>query len=308
MDLRELQKIQRDTGFNPGFIEKVYQLTRILAAIYSDKDLKENLTLKGGTGLNFVYLNIPRLSVDLDFNFIGAVEKDKMLKLRPAVTRSIKAIANNLALYIFRKSSSYILDRFLIRYRSLRGLQESIRIEINYLERVPVVTPVQKIFRHFFEDIEKFKVKTYQPEELGAMKTKAVVERLSARDLYDIYNISQLNLQYRIMRKLMIIYILMAKQQPELQSIISKIARYNERYLIQQISPFISSSQNIDASQVKQEAIEFYKKVLVLDGDDKKFLENIKKKEIDMELLFGKNIFNPDANVHPSLLFALGKR
>ncbi|MCD6318374.1 nucleotidyl transferase AbiEii/AbiGii toxin family protein [Candidatus Aerophobetes bacterium] len=148
MDLRELQKIQRETGFNPGFIEKVYQLTRILAAIYSDKDLKENLTLKGGTGLNFVYLNIPRLSVDLDFNFIGAVEKDKILKLRPAVTRSIKAIANNLGLYIFRKSSSYIFDRFLIRYRSLRGLQESIRIEINYLERVPVVTPAQKIFRH----------------------------------------------------------------------------------------------------------------------------------------------------------------
>ena len=74
MDLRELQKIQRETGFNPGFIEKVYQLTRILAAIYSDRNLKGNLALKGGTALNFIYLDIPRLSVDLDFNFIGAVE------------------------------------------------------------------------------------------------------------------------------------------------------------------------------------------------------------------------------------------
>ena len=308
MDLRELQKLQRDTGFNPGFIEKVYQLTRILAAIYSDRNLKENLALKGGTALNFIYLNIPRLSVDLDFNFIDAVEKDKMLKLRPAVTRGIKVIADNLGFYTFRKSSSYILDRFLIRYRSLRGLQESIRIEINYLERVPVIAPVQKTFRHFFEDIQRFKVKTYQPEELGAMKTKAVVERLYARDLYDIYNISQLNLQYRIMRKLMIVYILMANQQPELQSIISKIARYSRKHFIQQISPFVSSPRDIDTSRVKQDAIEFYKKVLVLDRDDRKFLENIKKKEIDMKLLFGRDIFNPDANVHPSLLFALKKK
>lgn len=307
MNLRELQKIQRDTGFNPGFIEKVYQLTRLLAAIYSDKNLKENLALKGGTALNFIYLNIPRLSVDLDFNFIGALEKNKMLKLRPAITEDIRAIVDDLGLNIFKKSSSYILDRFLIRYKSLRGFKDSIRIEINYLGRVPVVASVQKTFRHFFEDIEKFKVKTYQAEELGAMKTKAIVERLYARDLYDIYNISQLNLRTKIMRKLMIVYIIMAKRKPELQSILSKIAKYSERHFIQQINPFVSTSQNIDAAYVKQEAIEFYKKVFVLDENDEKFLKNIQEKVIDMELLFGENIFNPNANAHPSLLFALKK-
>ena len=307
MDLRELQKIQRDTGFNAGFIEKVHQLTRVLAAIYSNKNLKENLSLKGGTALNFIYLNVPRLSVDLDFNFVGAAEKNKMLKVRPVVTHSVKAAVGNLGLNISRKSSSYILDRFLIRYRSLRGLQDSMRIEINYLERVPVVALVQKRFHHFFGDIEGFEVKTYQPEELGAMKTKALIERLYGRDLYDIYNISQLDLQDQIMRKLMILYILMANQQPELPSIVSKIARYSERHFIQQISPFVSSSQNIDASHMRRAAIEFYRKVLVLDEDDEKFLNNIKQKKIDIRLLFGGDIFNPEANAHPSLLFALEK-
>ena len=308
MDLRELRKIQRDTGFNPGFIEKVYQLTRILEAVYSDNNLKEYLALKGGTALNFIYLNIPRLSVDLDFNFVGALEKNKMLQLRPTVTDRIKVVADNLGFTTSKKPFSYILDRFLLRYRSLQGLRDSIRIEINYLERIPVVVPVQKSFHHFFGDIERFKVKTYQPEELGAMKTKALVERLYARDLYDIYNISQLDLQNQIMRKLMLLYILMANQQPELQSIIRKIAQYNERHFMQQINPFISSSQNIDAFQMKQDVVEFYKKILALDGNDKKFLENIKQKVIDMELLFGGNIFNPEATAHPSLLFALEKR
>jgi len=308
MDLRELRKIQRDTGFNPGFIEKVYQLTRILEAVYSDNNLKEYLALKGRTALNFIYLNIPRLSVDLDFNFVGALEKNKMLQLRPTVTDRIKVVADSLGLTISKKPFSYILDRFLLRYRSLQGLRDSIRIEINYLERIPVVVPVQKSFHHFFGDIERFKVKTYQPEELGAMKTKALVERLYARDLYDIYNISQLDLQNRIMRKLMLLYILMANREPELQSIVRKIAQYNGRHFMQQINPFISSSQNIDASQVKQDVVEFYKKVLVLDGNDKKFLENIKQKVMDMELLFGGDICNPAANTHPSLLFVLEKR
>lgn len=238
MDLRELRKIQRDTGFNPGFIEKVYQLTRILEAVYSDNNLKEYLALKGGTALNFIYLNIPRLSVDLDFNFVGALEKNKMLQLRPTVTDRIKVVADNLGFTTSKKPFSYILDRFLLRYRSLQGLRDSMRIEINYLERIPVVVPVQKSFHHFFGDIERFKVKTYQ----------------------------------------------------------------------QQINPFISSSQNIDASQVKQDVVEFYKKVLVLDSNDKKFLENIKQKVIDTELLFGGDTFNPEATAHPSLLFALEKR
>jgi len=107
MNLRELRKIQRDTGFNPGFLEKIYQLTRILAAIYSDKNLKKNLSLKGGTALNFIYLNIPRLSVGLDFNFDGVLEKNKMLKLRPTVTDRIKVAAGGLGFNISRKSSSY---------------------------------------------------------------------------------------------------------------------------------------------------------------------------------------------------------
>jgi len=125
MDLRELRKIQRDTGFNPGFIEKVYQLTRILEAVYSDNNFREYLALKGGTALNFIYLNIPRLSVDLDFNFVGALEKNKMLQLRPTVTDRIKVVADNLGFTTSKNPFFYILDRFLLRYRSLQGLRDS---------------------------------------------------------------------------------------------------------------------------------------------------------------------------------------
>ena len=79
LNLRALQKLQRDTGFNIDFLEKAYHITKILFGVFAHNELKENLALKGGTALNFIYFDIPRLSVDLDLNFVGALENTEDL-------------------------------------------------------------------------------------------------------------------------------------------------------------------------------------------------------------------------------------
>ena len=93
LDLRSLQKIQRDTGFNLNLLEKAYHITRIFWGIFSNDELSKNFALKGGTALNFIFLDIPRLSIDLDLNFIGAVEKEEMLAKRPKVMEGIRDLA-----------------------------------------------------------------------------------------------------------------------------------------------------------------------------------------------------------------------
>ena len=75
LNLRQLQKIQRDTGFNRDFLEKTFHMARILSWIFKGKRIGSDFALKGGTALNFIYLDIPRLSVDLDLNFIGSIPK-----------------------------------------------------------------------------------------------------------------------------------------------------------------------------------------------------------------------------------------
>jgi len=45
-------------------------MLQILRDIYSDLELANNLGFKGGTALMFFY-NLPRFSVDLDFNLIS---------------------------------------------------------------------------------------------------------------------------------------------------------------------------------------------------------------------------------------------
>lgn len=102
LDLRLLQKAQRDTGFNADFLEKTHHLTRMLSAIMAMEGLSGRLALKGGSALNFVYLDVPRLSIDLDFNFVGALEKRAMLEARPRIAKDIAQLANSLG-YRFSK-------------------------------------------------------------------------------------------------------------------------------------------------------------------------------------------------------------
>lgn len=307
MDVKALQRLQRDTGFSVDFIEKVYHITRMLLEIYEEEGLSKNLALKGGTALNFVYLDVPRLSIDLDFNFIGAVEKEEMLKARPTITEGIIGAADRLGYRATKKPSSYIMERFLIRYKTLKGLRDSLKVEINYLERVPFMGRAKRGFRHFFDDVQEFEVNTYILEEICAMKTKAMVERLYARDLFDIYNLSKLRLQREMLRKLMILYMLVAGKEPGIDGLVSKIRRCDERWVAQKVSQFITQGQVLNPASIKKDVAEFYEDVFKLDDRDKKFLTLIGKGVVDLDVLFAGIKYNRKAQRHPSLRHALSE-
>jgi len=55
-----------------------YFLVRILKDIYSDRLLSSVLGFKGGTA-HMLFYNLPRFSVDLDFNLIDAEKSEEVL-------------------------------------------------------------------------------------------------------------------------------------------------------------------------------------------------------------------------------------
>jgi predicted nucleotidyltransferase component of viral defense system len=74
------ERFSKETNFHRDTLEKAYRLEQLLKEINRHPELREGLVLKGGTAINFLYFKYPRLSVDLDFNFItgiGKEEKDK---------------------------------------------------------------------------------------------------------------------------------------------------------------------------------------------------------------------------------------
>ena len=76
----QILTLATNSQFPADNLEKVLRLRELLTEFYSHTFLKEKLVLKGGTALNFFYLNLARLSVDIDLNYIGNIDRESTLK------------------------------------------------------------------------------------------------------------------------------------------------------------------------------------------------------------------------------------
>lgn len=69
------------TGFIGSNIEKVIRLLDVLRFIGSELDPEhKKLALKGGTAINLLYMGLPRLSVDIDLDYIESLDKEKAIR------------------------------------------------------------------------------------------------------------------------------------------------------------------------------------------------------------------------------------
>ena len=103
-----LRVLMESTGYPMASIEKTMRLLELLRVINEDAFLSENLTLKGGTAINIIhYSEIPRLSVDLDFDLARNTPKEEMLvSTFSCVSFSLAWIAFSIAWACWGVSSS----------------------------------------------------------------------------------------------------------------------------------------------------------------------------------------------------------
>ncbi|MCX7120034.1 MAG: nucleotidyl transferase AbiEii/AbiGii toxin family protein [Legionellales bacterium] len=87
----QLMSQARTSGYKPEILEKVYRLLDVFQQIMSVPFLQERLALKGGTAL-FCFEQLPRLSVDIDLNYIGALDREKMLEEKSMIMDAIQQI------------------------------------------------------------------------------------------------------------------------------------------------------------------------------------------------------------------------
>lgn len=79
---QRLMEVAANTGFRPDVLEKVIRLVDLLNQIFASDFLRTRLVLKGGTALNLFVFEIPRLSVDIDLNYIGAIDVETQGRTR----------------------------------------------------------------------------------------------------------------------------------------------------------------------------------------------------------------------------------
>src|SRR5258706_11572267 len=93
LDRTQLIDLAASTGFRQETLEKVDRLVGLLDDVNRHPLLSKVLALKGGTALNLGFGPPSRLSVDLDFNYVGAADREAMLAQRPEVERAMESIA-----------------------------------------------------------------------------------------------------------------------------------------------------------------------------------------------------------------------
>ena len=194
-DAAHLQAIANITSFPPDNLEKVLRLRELLTEFHKHLVLRDQLVLKGGTAINLFYLDLARLSVDIDLNYIAHVELEKMLAERPDVVRAADQIAADLGYRIQHGVDDHALREWHLAYANHSGAQDRLQVEINFLIRTcalpPRTLPAVRV-----GDSEPCEFVVLAPEELFAGKLKAMIDRRHPRDLYDLFRFAKSNLSY----------------------------------------------------------------------------------------------------------------
>jgi len=181
----DLEKIAKETGFLRDNLEKVFRLSDILQYFNLNPLLAGNLALKGGTAINLVVFNLPRLSVDIDFDFTKTCSKDEMLLIREEINKEILLYMTSQGYLLSPNTRNpHSLDSWAFYYQNAVGNKDNLKIEINYSMRHHILLFIEKQTEVFF--LPSYNIRALSSLELFGSKIKALLERTAARDLYDV--------------------------------------------------------------------------------------------------------------------------
>ncbi len=176
------------TGFRADVLEKVAHLLGLLEALGSHPFLKGKLVLKGGTALNLFVFNVPRLSVDIDLNYVGADDRQTMLAERPRIEQAVHAVFAREGFTVRRMPEEHAGGKWSLRYQSAAGQGGNLEVDLNFMYRVPLWT-VTLFDSYPVGAWQASQIPVIDIHELAAGKLAALLVRRQARDLFDSHRI-----------------------------------------------------------------------------------------------------------------------
>lgn len=183
---REIADAAASTGHNAESLERVVRLVELLNDLRVHPFLAERLALKGGTALNLFTFDIPRLSVDIDLNYIGAGERPVMLAEKPRVLEALRAVFERQQLTVKRlpedKDDGF---KSILGYRRGDGQPGNLELDVNFMLRVPLWPPERADSRSL-AGRQARSILILDRHELAAGKLHAAFTRKKSRDLFDL--------------------------------------------------------------------------------------------------------------------------
>ena len=286
--------------------EKVLRLKEILRFLNEDEFLREHLLLKGGTAINLTVFNLPRLSVDIDMDYIPNDTREDMLECRSKISESIKVYMESEGYQLSDASRfSHSLDAFHYNYQNAGGNRDMIKIEINYSLRAHIFDAVYRnILLEAFDD--GMKIRMVNPMEIFAAKGNALITRAAARDLYDWCNMMNEGLfedQRDLFRKCFVFYMTISADTINKSFDTSAIDPLDFNKIRRDLFPVLNKKDNFQLDEKKKLAKDYIAELMVLTSKEQEYLDSFEQKKYMPELLFeDKNIIARVKN-HPMALW-----
>jgi uncharacterized protein len=196
----EIQNKAREVGVRDQQIEKDYILSWILQGIAQHDQLVTAIVFKGGTVLKKVYFEDYRFSEDLDFTLLeNEISNNQIFDWFAEVFEYVRDEAN-IPLEIIDPDShrdwhEHEGINFYISYVGpLGGLgaNKKVKIDISRSESMVFEPELKEAFMSY-SDQEVHKLLCYPLEEVLVEKLRSVMQRMQARDFYDIWYLLEIH-------------------------------------------------------------------------------------------------------------------
>jgi len=268
------------TGFRAEVLEKVIHLLKLLEGFQSHPFLKNRLALKGGTALNLFLFDLPRLSVDIDVNYIGAAKLEEMSAERPKVEQAVQAVCSREGINVTRLPGDHAGGKWRLRYESALGEGGNLEVDLNFMFRVPLWPVVQRDSRPV-GSYRASGIPVLDVHELAAGKLTALLARHASRDLFDAHMLltqGELNAQ-----KLRLGFVLYgAMNRKDWRTVSPEDVEFGAREIENQIVPVVRQSYRGDAARpndwaarLQEECRRHLDVVLPLSDQEREFLDRL---------------------------------
>lgn len=305
-DRLALERLARETGFRVLTLEKAVRLLALLRELDRHPFLRSRVVLKGGTALNLFCFPLPRLSVDIDLNYIGQLTKEGMEAERPEIVQAVQTLGSGLGYMVEEGPDDYANRRWLLRYMDVYGATGRLKVEVNFLHRLPIL-PTERRLPHLILGEEATEFSLLALEELSATKIAALLDRVAARDLWDLVTLSrsQGRLDLPLLHRLLIFFGSAGRADFRKRSV-SRLDVLADRDIRNDLNPLISANVKLTRDELLREAREFLGPLLDFSVQEREYLDGVAAGRYHPELLF------PEASAladrirdHPAILWKI---
>lgn len=124
--------------------------------------------------------------MDIDLNYIGAIDREIMLTETPKVEQAVQAVCSREGLTVKRVPTDHAGGKWRLTYVGSKGSPGNLELDVNFMLRTPLWPCVTKDC-HPIGSMRAAPVRVLDLHELTAGKLAALLARSASRDVFDAH-------------------------------------------------------------------------------------------------------------------------